>query len=161
MTFISLLVYKSSNPKVHGAGFGVRKRNRGFLDIHGRPRVTVWTKLVSSSLAGANTLTTVDPVDFAAGETIVVTSSSSDFRQTEEVKVVSLSADNRTVTFAPALEFDHISTFYDVVGERVDMRCEVGLLSRNIIIQGDDDSARQMYGSHTIAAGGGTLRYVR
>ncbi len=137
----------------------MRSRNRGFLDIHGRPRKTVWTHLASSSLAGSNTVITDDAVDFVPGDKLVVTSSSRDFRQTEEVTVVSLDADNRTITVTPAFQFNHISTFYDVVGERVDLRCEVGLLSRNVIIQGDDDSDRQLFGAHTIAAGGGTFRY--
>ena len=146
--------------KVHGVGYGVKSRNRGFLDIHGRPRKTVWTRLASSSLAGSNTIVTDDAVDFGPGDKLVVTSSSRDFRQTEEITVVSLGSDNRTITITPAFKHSHISTFYDVVGERVDLRCEVGLLNRNIIIQGDDDSDRQLYGAHTIAAGGGTFRYA-
>jgi hypothetical protein len=138
----------------------VKSRNRGFLDIHGRPRKTVWTHLASSSLAGCNTIVTDDAVDFVPGDKLVVTSSSSDFRQTEEVTVVSLAADNRTITVTPAFKFNHISTFFDVVGERVHLRCEVGLLSRNVIIQGDDESDRQLYDAHTIAARGGTFRYL-
>jgi hypothetical protein len=110
----------------------VKSRNRGFLDIHGRPRKTVWTHLASSSLAGSNTIVTDDAVDFVHGDKLVVTSSSSDFHQTEEVTVVSLAADNRTITVTPAFKFNHISTYYDVVGERVDLRCEVGLVSRNV-----------------------------
>ena len=136
----------------------MKSRNRGFLDIHGRPRKTVWTHLASSSLAGSTTIVTDDAVDFVPGDKLVVTSSSSDFRQTEEVTVVSLAADNRTITVTPAFKFNHISTFYDVVGERVDLRCEVGLLSRNVINQGDDDSDCQLYGARTIAAGGGIFR---
>ncbi len=93
----------------------------------------MWTHLASSSLAGSNTVISDDAVEFVPGDKLVVTSCSSDFRQTEEVTVVSLATDNRTITVTPAFKLDHISTFYDVVGERVDLRCEVGLLSRNVI----------------------------
>jgi len=39
----------------------------------------------------------------------------------------------------------------------VDMRIEVGLLSRNVIIQGDDKSASQKFGAHTLAVHGGVF----
>ena len=119
----------------------------------------MWTKVTKDAQAGTNVLVTEAAVDYAAGEKIVITSSSRDYRETEELTVVSVNADNRTVTFTPALKFNHRAQIYTAPnGESIDMRCEVGLLSRNIIIQGDDNSARQLYGSHTIAAGGGTLR---
>ena len=131
----------------------------GSIDIHGAPRLTVWTKLAQDAPIGSTVLVTLAAVDFKAGERIVVTSSSQDFRETEELTVVALNADNRSITVSPPLRFNHLAqVFVSPNGTMVDMRCEVGLLSRNVVIQGDDDSNRQQFGSHIIAVGGGTLR---
>ena len=114
--------------------------------------------MAETAFAGSDIIVTDAAVDYAPGEKIVITSSGYDFHETEEVTVVGLDADNHTVTIDPPLRFDHIAQIYEFEGETMDMRCEVGLLSRNIIIQGDDNSPAQLYGSHTIASGSGTLR---
>ncbi len=141
-------------------GYGVKQQFRGSMDIHGQPRLSVWTKLNTTAFAGTSTIVTVDAVDYQAGEHIVITSTSNNFKQTEEVVVVSVDEDRHTVTFEPALIHTHESFFYTFEDTVVDMRCEVGLLSRNVVLQGDEDSMKQMYGMHTIGVGGGALRYV-
>ena len=40
----------------------------------------------------------------------------------------------------------HIETLSD--GEKIYMRAEVGLLTRNVVFQGDEDSARLQFGGH-------------
>jgi hypothetical protein len=120
----------------------------------------VWTKAAETALRGSTTLVTHDEVDYKAGDHIVITSSSLDYHETEELVVVSVAADGHTVTFTPPLQYDHTALIYEFEGESIDMRCEVGLMSRNVIIQGDDSSAAQMYGSTVIAASGGILRYA-
>jgi hypothetical protein len=40
-----------------------------------------------------------------------------------------------------------------VVNENFDMRIEVGLLTRNIVIQGDEDSVKNNYGAHLMMHG--------
>jgi hypothetical protein len=40
------------------------------------------------------------------------------------------------------------------------MRAEVGLLTRNVVIQGDSDSEELEYGSHIMAMGGGNDKAV-
>ena len=52
--------------------------------------------------------------------------------------------------------FNYTSSKYGFSDTRI---CyEVGLLSRNIIIQGDDNSESQQFGMHSIAAMGATMR---
>ena len=38
------------------------------------------------------------------------------------------------------------------------MRVEVGLLSRNVVIQGDEGSSAQLFGSHLVAMHGAHLK---
>ena len=84
--------------------------------------------------------------------------SSDTYTETEEVTVVSLGSDQRTITVTPAFQFNHYSQIVQIEGETVDMRCEVGLLTRNIVIQGDENSESQLFGAHTICVHGGIYR---
>ena len=98
---------------------------------------------------------TEDEVDFEAGDKIIITSSTADMTQTEELIVLYTAGDGHTVVFTPPLQHDHVAQLYTFEGETIDMRVEVALLTRNIVIQGDENSARQQFGSHSLAAGGG------
>jgi hypothetical protein len=132
---------------------------RGRLDMHGIPRVRTWTKVSTTALRGTSTLTTSEDVDFAPGETLVITSHKT-WSQTERRVVASLAADNRTLTFTEPLDYDHVSEQWDFDNgaHHVDMRYEVGILSRNIIVQGDDNSDRQSFGGHIMSLKGGIMR---
>ncbi len=55
----------------------------------------------------------------------------------EELIVLSTSPDGHNVTFTTKLQYIHRSEWVTVEGRRVDMRCEIGLLTRNIVIQGE------------------------
>ena len=43
-----------------------------------------------------------------------------------------------TITLASPATKQHLSTIESVGGERIDLRCEVGLVSRNVVFQGSD-----------------------
>ena len=131
---------------------------RGVLDIHGQPRLRTWTKVAKSALAGTSTIVTAELVDFVAGETIFITASSGNMWETEVLTVQSLAADNRTITVTTPLQFDHTSYWYSAGGQQVDLRVEVAILSRNVVIQGDSGSDAQQYGAHTMMTPGGIMR---
>ena len=131
---------------------------QGVLDIHGIPRVRVWTKVAQDALSGTSIIVAAEQVDFRAGETIFITASSGDMYETEVLTVASLAADNVTITVTTALQYDHKSFIYTVAGEVIDMRVEVALLSRNIRVQGDELSDEQQYGAHTMMTPGGIMR---
>ena len=159
----------------HGQGRGaeVPLSQKGILDIHGKPRLRTWTKLaVGTLLNGTRTIITAEPTDFAPGEKIVITAPHQE-----------LTVANRTDAFnfsvVEPLAATHVSEIRHHVGEggdfELDMRGEVALLSRNIIIQGaggpradgsatiaeDDEeeaSTAQLFGVHTGAFHGGHYR---
>lgn len=133
---------------------------QGVLDIHGQPRLKVWTKVAFTAPAGTSIIQTAEAVDWQPGERIVITSSSWDYSEAEEVTVAAL-IDPFTVQIEEELQFDHESRIFPAgqYGHSdVDLRCEVGLLSRNVVIRGADGSEEQYFGVHTGAFHGGLYR---
>ena len=129
-----------------------RAYSRGAIDIHGIPRRRVWTVLGADIPAGTNIVTTANPVDWLPGDLVVITSSDYDFEHAEEADILAVLSPTR-FTVNITFRWDHLGTI--VPGASVswdsdlDMRAEVGLLTRNIIIQGDDNSDAQLFGVHT------------
>ena len=130
----------------------------GLLDIHGLPRRRVWTKVtVGTYQAGATVLHTDEVVDFAAGERLALTDAST-AANIEEVVVASLGSDGKTITLAAPLTLTHTSEWFSQSGYNVDMRCEIALLSRNVVVQGDDQSDYLQHGAHTMMMFGAVMR---
>ena len=97
----------------------------------------------------------VDPVDWEKGDHIFVTSTTFDALEAEERFIESVSEDGRTVELTQRLYFDHHGDGYlDAEGEDLvpEYRAEVGLLTRNVVVQGDDVSKRQQFGCQIVFA---------
>ena len=134
--------------------------NGGTLEIHGRDRIE-WTQLGVNAAAGATSLTLVEPVDWVAGESIVVTSSRANWNEAETRTITAVSPDMNTVSFTPGLTYFHSgSTFTRTRGTdgktwTANLRAEVGLLSRNVKIEGDAASETAGFGGHIMVMDGG------
>jgi len=72
-----------------------------------------------------------DVSSWQPGDKLVIASTDYNFNQVEEVEIVSVSGD--LVTVRGELEYTHFGEVY----ETVDMRGEVGLLTRNVLIHGE------------------------
>jgi hypothetical protein len=152
-------------------------RLQGQLEIHGQKRLRTWTKLEATANAGDDFILTSEPVDFKAGEIVVLTGSErpgsygsgdmsvdaqeyyDDFAYygMEELTVLDV-IDALRVVFTTPLRFTHVSKIVTIEGRVVDMRVEVALLSRNVIIQGDEHSTGQLFGVHTVSFMSGIYR---
>jgi hypothetical protein len=108
----------------------------GRLSLISNETATTWTKLTATAAAGSSTLVVLDPVDWAVGSTILVTTSSYRAHEAERVSVQSISADGLTITIDESLAFSHTFTTALYDGKTVIMAAEVGLLSRRIKIVG-------------------------
>lgn len=149
-------------------GRAVSEFNRAVLDIHGIPRARVWTRIAQDAGPGDTQLVMAEDIDWAVGDQLVIASSDVEWDHAEVVTVTGTGQPSasrpgtwRQVTFTPPLRHLHRAQLYDATEYGhgvVDMRAEVGLLSRNIVIQGDESSPKQRFGAHTMAAGGGTYR---
>lgn len=132
----------------------------GGLDIHGAPRTVQWTQLASSALNNTNTITLVEPVDWQAGEEIVITTTTYVLEQTETAVISAVSADNLTLTLTAGLGYDHLAygeTFADGTGYQI--AAGVGLLSRNVKVIGVEYALQQqdLYGARIHVADYSTI----
>jgi hypothetical protein len=156
-------------------GMGARfigAMNGGRIEIHGSRRADVdWAVLAHHAQPGDTSiaLELVEPhktvLGWRPGDLIVMASSTRDPLQAEAVTVTAVSGTQ--VSFSPPLRFQHWGELQTVAGRTVDERAEVGLLTRNIVIQGAADGyARQMGGHIMIMSGsigrieGAELRYL-
>ncbi|KAJ8389419.1 hypothetical protein AAFF_G00119570 [Aldrovandia affinis] len=112
----------------------------GSLDLYGMPHKTYRTKLASTASAGSTTLSLHEAVDWQVGDDIVISTTSYDPWETETRKIAGISADGRTLTLNRSLSHTHIGESYNISGSARHYRlaADVGLLSRNIKIIGED-----------------------
>mgnify|MGYP003307879992 FL=1 len=122
------------------------------LDLHGLPQ-RPWTRLSQSVHALNDTIFVQDPVDWKVGDRIFITSTSFDPMETEERTIAwtdgySIKLDQRLFFF------HHGDGYFDDRGVEVvpEYRAEVGLLSRNVVVQGDDQSKQQQFGGQIVFA---------
>ncbi|CAE8614080.1 unnamed protein product [Polarella glacialis] len=158
-----------------GGDGAVEEGNIGTLDIHGKPRLKVWTRISETVHAGDTVIKMQEIVDWVAGEELVVVATETSHKhfdgnglmgappvdfQNERVHIASVASDMKTITLTAPLAHDHISTFYvRPDGEYIDLSAEVGLLSRNVKIQGEEYfTEKDMWGGHTMVAFGGVYR---
>jgi cell migration-inducing and hyaluronan-binding protein len=141
-------------PSINGMGNRVLGVLGGTLDLHGEPRGG-WTRLAATAPAGATQLELIGAQAWRTGDKLVVASSDFDPKHAEVVTVSAKSG--TTVTLAAPLVYGHYGQLQSIAGHTVDERAEVGLLTRNIVIQGDSATSVGGYGGHLMGMGG-TLR---
>lgn len=116
--------------------------HRGSLDLHGIPHRFTWTRLDGTVEAGSDKITLVDePNDWNVGDSIVIASTGGidTVDQNEEVKIVE--KNGNTVTIEPPLRHRHLGVVKEYSGKTIDMRAEVGLLTRNVKVSGNQLSS--------------------
>ena len=143
---------RARSGSVHGGGAWASMRDVGELDIHGAPTASVWAKVQATVSIGAKVVTVAGRVSYTRGNEVVLTN------PPEVCTVASASYDgtNSVVVLEKPAEIEHKSSVEFVDGETVDMRCEIGLLSRNVVIQGDSNSSE--FGCQTKADPGSEYR---
>ncbi len=125
----------------------------GRIDLHGKPK-TCWTQLDTTAHIGATEITLKEPVNWQLGDEIVIASSTINWFEAEKRVITSISADSLTISFADTLTHKHLGTIKNYTRDtdgkiwEADLRAEVGLLSHNIKIQGDDFSEVNGFGGH-------------
>ena len=144
-----------ASDQIEGAGAKVLAVIGGTLDLHGEPRLT-WTRLTATAAAGSSQLQLSGAVDWRPGERIVVASTDFDPFQAEEAVVASVQG--QTVTLQAPLRYLHWGQLQSFGGRQLDERAEVGLLGRNVVIQGDSASLAAGFGGHLIVMQRGQAR---
>ena len=123
----------------------------GRLDIHGKKRNLTWTFLESTVQSKATSITLTEQVDWQVNEQIIIAPTSTDRFHAEQRTIKSIT--NRTITLDRPLEFAHYAGQMTFGQKTVDIRAEVGLLSRNVKIQGDPSTDSTGHGVQIMLKG--------
>ncbi|XP_021354873.1 fibrocystin-L-like isoform X2 [Mizuhopecten yessoensis] len=111
----------------------------GNLQLHGKPLVRTWTELAQTADVGATVLTLQEAVnDWSVGDEIVIATTGHRHSQAEtEVRTITgVSGNGLTLTLDSGLTYKHVGE-QETFGNRVvSYRAEVGLLTRNVVVQG-------------------------
>lgn len=93
----------------------------GQLEMHGKPRETVWTELESTAPAGSSQITLREPVDWAVGEQIAIASTDVSGRNSEQRTITAISDETTQplITLDSPLEFSHYGAEYSAGGASI------------------------------------------
>lgn len=140
-----------TGPKVEGSFMGSRflgTYSGGSLELHGASANKLsWGQLEGSLAIGATSLQLDQlPTGWAVGDKIAIAPSGYEPYEAEEVTITAINGTN--ISFTPALQHEHFGEIQEYDGKILDERAEVALLTRNIIIQGAEDSRDIRFGGH-------------
>src|ERR1700680_2630491 len=116
----------------------------GTLNLHGN-RTNSWTKLSKTAEAGSNSIEVLNAAEWRAGDMIVLASTDFDPHQAERRTIAAIRGN--TITLDKKLDYMH----FGKITFDVDERGEVGMLSRNIVIQASPDADPTLFGGTVMA----------
>ncbi|MFZ8929527.1 MAG: G8 domain-containing protein [Pseudohongiellaceae bacterium] len=160
MVFGELEIGTEANPHTHKATITLTDNNEGeqlmgmgdrgimlsggTLNLHGNI-TNSWTKLSATAEAGSSTINVMNADQWQVGDEIVLASTDFNPRQAETRHIAAISGN--TITLDEPLEYMH----YGEITYGVDQRGEVGLLTRNIKVQGSESAEETFFGGHIMA----------
>jgi hypothetical protein len=97
-------LYSKQLPMVGNKGIGCIECK---FTMHGQKRKPTWTLIKSTINPGENKFETVEDIDWKAGESVVIASTSYDHNEAEEMLIASVSG--RIVTTTKAFKFKHFA----------------------------------------------------
>jgi cell migration-inducing and hyaluronan-binding protein len=137
---------------ISGVGGTTDRNDRGILmmggtlSLHG-DRTNSWTKLSKTAEAGSTSIDVLNAAGWRAGDVIVLASTDFDPHQAERRTIAAIRGN--TITLDKKLDYVH----FGKITFGVDERGEVGMLSRNILIQASPDADATLFGGHIMAMG--------
>ena len=129
---------------------GIMMMGGGTLNLHGTEKNS-WTKLANTAAAGSNTIEVLNAGDWRKGDVIVLASTDFDPHQAERRTIAAIRGN--TITLDRKLDYMH----FGKITFGVDERGEVGMLSRNILIQASPDADQTLFGGHIMAMVGSKM----
>src|SRR5438105_713528 len=122
----------------------------GTLNLHGN-RTNSWTKLSKTAEAGSNSIEVLNAAGWRVGDVIVLASTDFDPHQAERRTISAIRG--TTITLDKKLDYMH----FGKITFDVDERGEVGMLSRNILIQASPDADQPLFGGHVMPMNGSKM----
>ncbi|HTX25158.1 MAG TPA: G8 domain-containing protein, partial [Steroidobacteraceae bacterium] len=122
----------------------------GTLNLHG-DRTNSWTKLAGTAKAGSTRIKVLNASGWREGDVIVLASTDFDPHQAEKRTITAIAGN--VITLDQPLKYMH----FGKITFGVDERGEVGMLTRNILIQASPDAERSYFGGHIMAVAGSKM----
>ena len=122
----------------------------GTLNLHGDLE-NAWTKLSETAEAGSTRIEVLDASDWKVGDEIVLASTDFNPRQAETRHISAIRGNS--ITLDRPLDYMH----FGEVTFGVDERGEVGVLTRNIKVQGSANAEQTYFGGHIMAMAGSRM----
>lgn len=122
----------------------------GNLALHGASvEKKSWTQLTNIINSGDTSLTIKSiQTNWQVGDSLVIATSTFNSKEAEKIRINSISDDR--ITFSPAVKFFHDGKVERWGRDKWDKRTEIALLTRNILIKGDEDAAKEKKGACVI-----------
>jgi hypothetical protein len=134
----------------------------GRIELHGKEKIS-WTHLGADANVNDSQITMSEPVDWEVGDKIVIVSSKKDWNQAEKHTITAVSGNGLEVSLSKPIYYPHVSAIETYTRNTdgktwtADLRAEVGLLTRNVTIQGDAQSENNGFGGHIMAMMNSTI----
>ncbi len=122
----------------------------GTLNLHG-DRTNSWTKLAGTAKAGSARIKVLNASGWRKGDVIVLASTDFDSTQAEKRTIAAIAGN--TITLDRPLKYMH----FGKITFGVDERGEVGMLTRNILIQASKDADSSYFGGHIMGMAGSKM----
>jgi cell migration-inducing and hyaluronan-binding protein len=122
----------------------------GTLNLHG-DRTNSWTKLAGTAKAGSARIEVLNASGWRKGDVIVLAPTDFDSTQAEKRTIAAIAGN--VIRLDQPLKYMH----FGKITFGVDERGEVGLLTRNILIQASEDAERSYFGGHIMAMAGSKM----
>jgi len=105
----------------------------GGLDLHGITRNVTWTRLAITAVAGQNSITLSEPVDWVIGDEIILTTTSTRINHVERHTIAGINVGRTVITLAHVLANSHV-VIHEVFpnGQVYHIAAAVGLLTHNV-----------------------------
>jgi cell migration-inducing and hyaluronan-binding protein len=149
------LLNRFGTPPLHSGNKFLMAMDGGKLSLHGASATKLsWTVIDADANPGdTSVLLATEPTGWTVGDQLALAPSG--YIPTEAEKLTITAIEGRRVSFTPALQYRHFGRVQTIAGRTLDMRAEIGLLTRNIVLRGADDSLAQHFGGHVMIMGGG------
>jgi G8 domain len=139
----------AENPATPGFGNKVLAAMGGTVELHGQPVAKSWTRLTADLAAGQRTLALAEAPGWQAGDQVVLATASRDQSHYSLGEIESING--QSITLKAGTRYAHIGQRQQVAPDiAVDTRSAIGLLTRNIVIQGDTNSYTSKVGGHAM-----------
>ncbi|KAL4508252.1 hypothetical protein ABPG72_003556 [Tetrahymena utriculariae] len=143
----------------------------GSIQIQGQTRAVTWTELSKTANIGDTSIQVYlkdNAFDWKQGEEIVIASTDYAAGHAERRVITNVVQNNdgitATISFFEPLLVQHVCVENEQYASgkfSVNMRAEVGLLTRNVVFEGDDSSVQTQYGAHMMLHGSQASAQIR